>query len=138
MQRIVTLVIALTVASAVLVGGAMADSQHSGQAAVSGVEQKQAVGQYNANEQDDNVAASVAVSAGDGNDGGPGTNPGQIAAAQNGDSGAESGDAVAVQVNYQSNSNKQFAASNAQNFNGQVQHGDEDGNGGGPGTNPNQ
>ena len=57
MQRIVTLVVALTVASTVLVGGAMAQSQQSGQAVVSHVEQSQGVGQYNANEQDDNVAA---------------------------------------------------------------------------------
>ena len=60
MQRIVTLIVALTVASTVLVGGAMAQSQHSGQAAVSHVEQTQAVGQYNANEQDDNVGTSPA------------------------------------------------------------------------------
>ncbi len=135
MHRIVTLVVALTVASTVLVGGAMADSQHSGQAAVSGVEQKQAVGQFNANEQDDNVAASVAIGEGDGNDGGPGNPSGSIAPAQSGDNGAESGDAVAVQASAQSNSNKQFAASNAQNVNGQFQNGDDNGNGGGPGNN---
>ena len=134
MHRIVTLVVALTVASTVLVGGAMADSQYSGQAAVSDVEQSQAVGQFNVNEQDDNVAASVAVGSGNG-DGFPGGGA-EIAPAQNGDSGAESGDAVAIQASAQSNSNKQVAWSNAQNFNKQSQDSDDGGNNGPPPIDP--
>ena len=126
MHRIVTLVVALTIASTVFVGGAMAQTQSSEQVAISDVEQEQAVGQFNVNEQDDNVAASVAVGSGDGRppaDSIVGEVDGRT-------DGAESGDAVAIQASAQSNENFQYAESNAQNFNGQSQNGDDNGNGG--------
>ncbi|MFH5797259.1 hypothetical protein [Haladaptatus sp. CMAA 1911] len=113
----------------------MAQTQSSEQVAVSDVEQKQAVGQFNVNEQDDNVAASVAVGSGD--DGRPDA-PSIAERGDNRESGAESGDAVAIQASAQSNSNKQVAWSNAQNFNGQFQNGDDNGNGDGPQGNDGQ
>jgi hypothetical protein len=84
--------------------------QINGQAAVSDVNQDQAVLQGNYNEQDDNVAISGALDANfrDGVNGVDG-------------SGAESGDAVAIQANAQSNENAQVAYSNAQNWNAQNQ-----------------
>ncbi|MGA9400389.1 hypothetical protein [Haladaptatus sp.] len=93
------------------------DSQHSGQVAVSHVDQDQGVIQYNRNHQDDNYAVSAAVNVGGRNDG-----PTDAAAADRGrDSGAESGNAIAVQASAQSNDNSQFAWSNAQNSNWQNQ-----------------
>ncbi|MCO8244563.1 MULTISPECIES: hypothetical protein [unclassified Haladaptatus] len=79
-------------------GNAAADSQSSHQWASSHVDQEQYVAQGNSNYQDDNVAVSAAL----GHD-------------------AESGNAYAVQANYQSNKNSQSAYSNAQNFNHQSQ-----------------
>ncbi|WP_231183917.1 hypothetical protein [Haladaptatus sp. DYF46] len=81
--------------------------QINGQAAVSDVHQDQAVLQGNYNEQDDNVAISGALNANfrDSADG----------------SGAESGNAVAIQASAQSNDNAQVAYSNAQNVNWQSQ-----------------
>ncbi|WP_227380926.1 hypothetical protein [Haladaptatus halobius] len=46
----------------------------------------------------------------------------------------ESGNAVAVQASTQSNSNKEFAASNAQNVNDQFQNEADNGNSGFPGS----
>ncbi len=84
-------------------GNAAADSQDSDQVAVSHVDQDQGVIQYNSNHQDDNVAFSGAFSASP-RDGQP------MDSAVNGrNSGAESGDAVAIQASAQSNSNSQFA-----------------------------
>ncbi|MCO8244002.1 hypothetical protein [Haladaptatus sp. AB643] len=92
------------------------DSQHSGQVAVSHVDQDQGVIQYNRNHQDDNYAVSAAVNVGGRNDG-----PTDAAARDRRSNGAESGDAIAVQASAQSNKNSQFAWSNAQNGNWQNQ-----------------
>jgi hypothetical protein len=72
------------------------DSQDNFQWASSHVHQNQHVWQSNSNYQDDNYAISAAV----GHD-------------------AESDDATAIQANYQSNKNGQFAWSNAENDNEQ-------------------
>jgi hypothetical protein len=75
--------------------------QVNGQYANSGVDQDQYVAQANVNKQDDNYAISAAGNLGSGS--------------------ASSGDAYAIQANYQSNENAQVAYSNAQNFNWQNQ-----------------
>lgn len=76
------------------------DVQANGQVAVSHVDQTQTVEQTNWNEQKNNVAVSAS---------------GSIFG------GSESGDAVAIQANAQSNRNSQVAVSNAQNFASQEQ-----------------
>ncbi|WP_223301945.1 hypothetical protein [Haladaptatus sp. R4] len=79
--------------------------QVNGQAASSNVDQGQAVAQGNYNSQEDNYAVSGALNVG----------------LDDGESGASSGNAVAVQASAQSNDNSQFAWSNAQNANWQNQ-----------------
>ncbi|WP_223302059.1 hypothetical protein [Haladaptatus sp. R4] len=81
------------------------DSQSNWQYASSHVDQDQHVWQGNSNYQKDNYAKSSAKSF---------------------YGHAKSGDARAIQSNYQSNSNSQKAWSNAQNFNSQSQKGGHD------------
>lgn len=115
MKKTLKILLSMTVIASLFAVGfagnaaAVADDnqvQVSGQAAVSNVDQSQAVAQGNYNEQEDNVALSGAIS----------VNP------SDGDNGgAESGDAIAVQASAQSNENVQAAWSNAQNWNAQNQ-----------------
>ncbi|MFH5798256.1 hypothetical protein [Haladaptatus sp. CMAA 1911] len=116
MKKTIKILLTLTIVGSLFAvgfaGNAAADSQESDQVAVSHVDQDQGVLQYNRNYQDDNVAFSGAFSA----------NPRNAPAndlVDGGDSGAESGDAVAIQASAQSNENSQFAYSNAENENEQ-------------------
>ena len=92
------------------------NSQANWQAASSHVDQDQHVAQGNWNEQDDNYAISGAINV-DSRDGRP---MDSVARDRRG-SGAESGDAVAIQASAQSNKNLQKAYSNAENKNWQSQ-----------------
>jgi uncharacterized protein YxeA len=102
MKKALKILLAMTIVGSLFAvgfaGNAAADSQNSWQSASSYVNQNQDVYQSNSNYQDDNTAISAA-----------GSFYGE----------AESGDAIAVQSNYQSNRNSQFAYSNAENENEQ-------------------
>ncbi|EFW92659.1 hypothetical protein ZOD2009_07314 [Haladaptatus paucihalophilus DX253] len=119
MKKTLKILLSMTVIASLFAVGfagnaaAVADDnqvQLSGQAAVSNVDQSQAVAQGNYNHQEDNVALSGAISVNP-SDGDNGYDSGE----------AESGDAIAVQASAQSNENVQAAWSNAQNWNAQNQ-----------------
>lgn len=99
MKKALKILIAVTVVGSLFAvgfaGNAAADSQYNAQYASSSVSQSQDVTQSNVNVQKGNYAISAAGSY---------------------DGYAKSGDAYAIQANYQSNSNSQVAVSNAQNF----------------------